>query len=83
MKNQNTNSNKRTIYLTILDGIACIIFLILLIIENSVSATGLTALDSVGKWVLFGIGFITTLVIFLILIILSYIKMKSINKKER
>ena len=67
---------KMTVGLAILDGIACIIFFVLLIRENSVSATGLAALDSVGNWVLFGIGFVVTFVIFLILVILLCIKMK-------
>ena len=56
--------------LCILDGIICLVSFILLIYENRISAAGMAAMSSMGRWVVYGLVFIGTAVILAVLIIL-------------
>lgn len=66
--------------LSILDGIICIVSFILLIYENHISAVGMTIMSSVGRWIVYGLVFINTAVILVVLVILMIFYNHKNNK---
>ena len=58
----------------VLDGLLCLLFMVSAIKENNTATYGIAALTSVGMWVMYSIGFIVTLIIFIVLIVLLIYK---------
>lgn len=74
---------KKLYFCLFMDIVACIILFLLLFYESSSYAVGMAALSSVGRWVIYLIAFIFSIVCLIALLIVIVVKHKKFTKNMK